>query len=183
MEETKKKTRFNPVKCRICGRLIDRNTEIEGEDWIMPSKNWFYCKECYQNWKSADTHTDEDWAALIYDFLARDLKVSYDYYMCEAQRKKFITQHHFTNKGIYFTLKYFYELKQGDWSKGNGGIGIVPYIYKEATGFWTDMEAKKRGIMKAIEQQIRERAMRPIKEIKKSAEQKAQKERWSLDNL
>ncbi len=171
------------VHCRICNRDIDRNTEQENVDWIMPSRNYFYCKSCYDNWKAADTHTDEEWIDLIYDLLARDLKVSYDYYMCEAQRKKFITQHHFTNKGIYFTLKYFYELKQGDWSKGNGGIGIVPFIYKEATGYWTDLEIKKRGTMSAIEQQIRERAMRPVIEIKKSSTKKAPKEKWALDEV
>ena len=32
--------------------------------------------------------------------------------ICEAQRKKFVTQNKFTNKGIYFALKYFMKLKK-----------------------------------------------------------------------
>ena len=45
------------------------------------------------------------------------------------------------------------------------------------------MEIKKRGTMSAIEQQIRERAMRPVIEIKKSSTKKAPKEKWALDEV
>ena len=174
-------TKLKPVHCRVCKREIDRNTEQEGVDWIMPSKNFYYCVKCYKDWKVADTHSDEEWVDLIYDFIARDLKVSYDFFMCEAQRKKFISQNHCTNKGIYFALKYFYEINKGDWSKSNGGIGIIPYVYKDATAYWTELELKRRGTLSAIEQQIRERQIRPIKEIKRTATSSKKKERWSLD--
>ena len=174
-------TKQHIVKCRICGQEFDTKTVTEGEDWIMPSKNWYYHVKCYTDWKVADTHSDEEWVDLIYDFIARDLKVSYDFFMCEAQRKKFISQNHCTNKGIYFTLKYFYEIKGGDWSKSNGGIGIIPYVYKDATAYWTELEIKRRGTLSAIEQQIRERQIRPIKEIRRAAVQAKKKEKWSLD--
>lgn len=48
-----------------------------------------------------------------------------------------------TYNGIYLTLKYWYEVKKNDISKSKGGIGIVPYIYKEARDYWKTMEPKR----------------------------------------
>ena len=61
-----------------------------------------------------------------------------------------------TNKGILFTLKYFYDIKHNDWDKGHGGIGIVPYVYQEACSYWVEQERKKKGIVAEIERQMRE---------------------------
>ena len=67
------------VECRICkSKDIDRNTQIEGVDWIMPSRGWYYHKSCYDTWKQSTPATDEEYRAFIFDFIARDLKVSYD---------------------------------------------------------------------------------------------------------
>lgn len=170
------------VMCRVCGKFFDTEA-IPKEEWKMPSKGWYYHTQCYNDWKfNLDNATDDDWQLLIYDFFARDLKVSYNYHMCEAQRKKFLEQNKFTNKGIYFTLKYFYEIKHNKWEKGNGGIGIVPYAYKDATEYWTDQEWKKRGFMKAIEEQIFERSHRTVKTIKRPTSKK-KKEKYNLNDI
>ena len=164
-------------KCRICEKPIDKDVD----DWIMPSKNWYYHRKCYTDWKVSDTHDDKDWINLIYDFIARDLKVSYNYHMCEKQRKKYISEQKYTNKGIYFTLKYFYEIKNGDWSKGHGGLGIIPYVYGDATQYWTEREYQRRGTLEEMEKQIicrNERAIMKVTRIKKE-----KKEKWSLDDI
>ena len=160
------------VMCRLCKKYFDTEV-LEPDQWVMPSKNYYYHIQCYKDWKDTGTNKgDDDWSLLIYDFLARDLKVNYNYHMCEAQRQKFIKENKCTNKGIYFTLKYFYEIKHNSWDKSNGGIGIVPYVYKEATEYWTDQEWKKRGFMQAIEQQIFERSGRTVKKIKRETTNK-----------
>ena len=64
--------------CRICKVEIDK----ENDDWIMPSKNYYYHRKCYADWKESTPATDEEYKAFIYDFIARDLKVPYDYHMC-----------------------------------------------------------------------------------------------------
>ena len=74
--------------CRICHFPIDIQKEKEGIDWIQPSKGWYFHKECYDTWKATPS-TDEDWIDMIFDFLARDMKVSYNYHMCIAQIEKF----------------------------------------------------------------------------------------------
>lgn len=171
------------VMCRVCKKTFDTES-LEPSQWIMPSKNFYYHTQCYEDWKNtASTNkSDDDWRLLIYDFLSRDLKVAYDYHMCESQRQKFVKDNKCTNKGIYFTLKYFYEIKHNSWDKSNGGIGIVPYVYKEATQFWTDLEWKKRGFMKAIEQQIRERSGREVKKVKREDIEKS-KVKYNLDDI
>ena len=112
------------VTCRICKEKFDAQEEQKGLTWIMPSKNFYYHKECYDNWKAQSDvnvkRNDEIYIEYIYDYLARDLKVEYDYYMCEAQRKNFVEKKGYTNKGIFFTLKYFYEIKKGEWEKSHG---------------------------------------------------------------
>ena len=72
-----KKKKFNIVHCRVCKEEIDRNIDPDGKTWIMTSKNYFYHKTCYDSWKKAKYSNDDDYIDLIYDFIARDLKVSY----------------------------------------------------------------------------------------------------------
>jgi len=149
--------------CRLCKIEIDK----QKDDWIMPSNRWYYHKSCYKNWKEAEHVNDEDYVGLIYDFIARDLKVKYDYYVCEAQRKKFIKDNKMTNKGILFALKYFYEIKHGNWEKGHGGIGIIPFIYTESCAYWAAQERKNKGVIAEIERQMREASNRTKKTISK----------------
>ena len=151
------------AQCRIC--KVDINKEKD--DWVMPSKNWYYHRKCYEDWKKATPVTDEAYKAYIYDFISRDLKVSYDYHMCEAQRQKFVKEHKMTNKGIFFALKYFYEIKHGDWEKGHGGLGIVPFIYNEACSYWIMREKNSQGVVSEIERQMRAASERSKKTVQK----------------
>ena len=94
-----------PVHCRVCKKAIDRNAET---DWVMASRNYYFHNDCYEKWKhSTNIDDDQYWIELIYDFIKRDLKVEYNYFMCENQRLKYVQKNGFTNRGIYFTLKYF----------------------------------------------------------------------------
>ena len=150
-------------KCRICNVEINK----EKADWIMPSKNWYYHRKCYEEWKQAQPNSDDEYIDMIYDFIARDLKVSYDWWVCEHQRKKFIKENKMTNKGILFALKYFYEVKKGDWEKGHGGIGIVPFVYNDSCAYWAARERHSEGTIAEIERQMREAAERPKVHVKK----------------
>ena len=165
------------VHCRVCGGDIDRNIDLEGKEWIMASRNYFYHRKCYEDWKHAVPATDEEYHDYIYDFISRDLKVPYDYHMCEAQRKKFLKEK-MTNKGIFFALKYFYDIKHNDWDKGHGGIGIVPFIYTESCNYWVKREQQSAGTVAEIERQMREAAERTKIKIKK---QNPKKEKYKVD--
>lgn len=167
------------AKCRLCNIEIDK----KADDWIMPSKNWYYHKSCYDKWKKVQPEDDEKYVDLIYDFIAHDLKKSYDWWVCENQRKRFIKEQKMTNKGILFALKYFYEIKHGDWEKGHGGIGIVPFIYKDSCSYWAARERRSEGTIAEIERQMREAAERQKVHIKKREKKRYQVDFSVLDNL
>lgn len=160
-------------ECRICHVPIDKEKQ---NDWFMPSKNYYYHRECYNTWKAAPS-SDEDWILMIYDFLARDLKVKYDYHMCQAQIQKFWKDKKINPKGVYFTLKYFYEIKGNDWNKGHGGIGIVPYVFADAKAYWIEQEIKKRGFMKQLEQEAK------VKTIIKLTRKNRSREKYNLNDI
>lgn len=156
--------KYNLVQCRVCGKKnIDRNTQVEGVDWIMKSKNFFYHKQCFDQWISDkdDLHQDRttaEWMDYAWDFLVRDVRITdLNYIKFKTQWESFLKKN-MTSKGIYFVLRYFYDVQKGDVNKSQGGIGIVPFIYKEGTEYWVVREEREHGICSRIEQQLRERA-------------------------
>ena len=69
------------VKCRICGEHIDREKQ---DDWIMPSKNYFYHKNCYDTWgkKKNDVHakaSNKEWQDMLWEYLRKELKMCVDF--------------------------------------------------------------------------------------------------------
>lgn len=168
------------VHCRLCKKEIDRSVGKENVDWIMRSKGWYYHKTCYDDWiaKKDDIHTnnvdEELWKDAAYQYLHRDLKIAIDFIKFDSQWKNFLKQGK-TPKGIYFSLRYFYEIKNGDTTKAQDGIGIIKFIYTEAGEYWVERELRERGICQKIEQQIREAAAQEkisIQKIQKKKEKK-----------
>ncbi len=159
------------VTCRCCKEKFDAQPEGNNIQWIMPSKNWYYHLNCYNDWvrKKDDVHSqadDELWFSALWDYLAKDLKIGPDYLKIKSQWDNFIKKGR-TPKGIYFCIKYFYEVKKGDPKKSEKGIGIISYIYDEGSAYWINKEKVDRGICERIEQQIRQAQNREHKIVKK----------------
>lgn len=149
------------VHCRVCKQGIDRDKEVENVDWIMPSKNYFYHKKCYDEWKRKknDIHADAEddmWFESLKEYLMKDIKMSIDFAKITSQWKNLIKQGR-TAKGIYFAVKYFYDIRKGDPKKSENGIGIVSHIYEESCAYWFEREKHDKGICDRIAAQIRQR--------------------------
>lgn len=162
------------VMCRECRKTFDRDKLKEGIDWVMPSKNYYYHKDCYELWVSkrqnkkdyTSTKEDEEYIRDIYDYLTKDLKIAIDGAKVHSQIKNFLKEGKKV-KGILFTLIYFYDIKHGDIEKSKGGIGIVPYIYDEAREYWRKQVSQQFDIMEQIQKQLQNRSNRTkIKIIK-----------------
>ena len=54
----------------------------------------------------------------------------------------------YTYKGMMFSLKYFYEVKQNDRTKYKGSetIGIIPYIYEDAKEYYANLLNKQQQL-------------------------------------
>ena len=172
------------VQCRVCKKKIDRNIET---DWFMPTTKQYYHKKCHAEWveKRDDINakaSDNEWyEALIY-YLGHVIKAPMDYKKIQSQWKNFLKQNK-TAKGIYFAIRYFYDVQNGDKEKSLGGIGIVSSVYDDSRAYWYNREENDRGICAKIEQQMREQ-MEQKKIIVKQAKRKSIREKAiSLDEI
>lgn len=172
------------VTCRICKKRFDTETE----ETVLIGQKSYYHKSCYDEWKGSKDNAgarnqDENfWYEAMVDYLYRDVKLGdIDFSKIYSQWKAFIKKGS-TPKGIYFAIRYFYDVMHGDREKALGGIGIVPSIYNQSAEYWVDRENKKEGTLEAIIAQIKERDNREVKVITKK-EQKKNKTKWSLDEI
>lgn len=177
------------VHCRVCNGEIDRNTTEEGKDWIMRSKGWFYHKDCYDNWAAekdslhANKNNDE-WFDYAWNFLTKEMLMEIDYPKFQKQWASYLKKN-MTAKGIYFSLRYYYDIQKAPRNKAKGGIGIVPYIYDEGCSYWVEREKKERGICERIGQQLRLRAeVEQKRDTKVQIRRKSQrKKKYSLEMI
>lgn len=161
--------------CRTCHQKIDIDHQT---GWINPRKYCYYHISCFENFekKKTDVHAVADndmWFAAMWDYLRHDLKMCPNYNKVKAQWDKFLKDS-MTAKGIYFTLRYFYDVKNGDKEKSQEGIGIIPYIYKDGTQYWADRENREAGICARIEAQIRDFSKRQTVKIQQTVKPKPQ---------
>ena len=159
------------VHCRSCHMAIDRDNQT---DWMMPSKGWYYHTSCYEDFvkkkgkiKEGDISIEVDddlWKSAVYDYLRRDLKITVNWNKFTSQWENFLKKN-MTAKGIYFSLRYFYEIAHGDPKKSENGIGIVPHIYNEGTCYWGERNQRNKGICARIEAQIKQSETAKVKVI------------------
>lgn len=148
------------VHCRICGADIDRDAQ---DDWLEAQPKWFYHISCYEDFakkkgkileKDIAIEVEDDlWKDATYTYLQKDLKMPLNYVKFDKQWGSYLKKG-MTAKGIYFSLRYFYEIAHGDPRKSENGIGIVPHIYKEGTEYWGERNQRDKGICARIEEQI-----------------------------
>ena len=177
------------VKCRLCKEQFDTD-KIPRADWTLVGKLSYYHTSCYNGWVKGKQSiksdvTDADfWRESMIDYLYRDIKMNMDFSKIDNQWKNFTKpERKMTPKGIYFAVRYYYDVLKGDSSKAQGGIGIVPNIYNDSAQYWVDLENRRSGTLEAIIEQIKQREARPVKVIQKPTKENKPKTRWSLDSI
>lgn len=178
------------VMCRACRQYFDTD-KLSVDEWIMPTPRHYYHTKCYADWKNNRTNIrvtgkpDEWYLEQLTEYLYQDLKIPVDFPKLSSQWKNFLAskKKQMTAKGIYFSMRYFYDVKHGDPQKAQGGIGIIPNIYEEATQYWINRENEQEGTIAAIIKQMEERAARPVVQIKQMTQKKKDKTKWSLDDV
>lgn len=172
------------VQCRLCKIQFD----TEKEPFVLIGQKAYYHQDCYDSWikmrNNAKAVEDEDfWYESVIDFLYRDVKMSMDFAKIISQWKNFTKpERKMTPKGIYFALRYYYDVLKGDKDKALGGIGIVANIYKDAAQYWTELEMRRAGTIAAIVEQIKSRDERAVVSIINRAPKK-DKTKFSLDDV
>lgn len=108
------------AKCKYCEESIPKGEGIK-------HSSRYYHPDCLQEWRGqADDRTQLiDYILELYD-LRRPTG------MMLMQIKRFQDEFDYTYKGMELTLRYFHEVL-GNEVQENGGIGIIPYVYEDAT--------------------------------------------------
>ena len=135
------------VTCVYCKKKYDRDkvptTQI--------SERRYAHKECADR-ALAEAKANEEARISLEKYIIQLLKLKYLEPRIQKQINQFVNEYRFTYSGIEKSLRYFYEVKGNSIEKANGGIGIVPYVYKDAYNYYkAQWEAKQRNKCKRME--------------------------------
>ena len=119
------------VKCRICGERFDADAEPVEKH----GKTWYAHKKCYDEREAAKTQEEKDLDHLM-QYCAKLYGRLFNYNQTLRLAKSYHEKNGFSFSGIERTMKYVYEIKKEPIEKGNGSIGIVPYMYDQAYNYW-----------------------------------------------
>jgi len=122
---------LHKVKCKVCGRVFDRDKEPFKQ---VSERRYAHlaCAVAEENEKSQAQKDKEDLEKYIMQLLGEE-------YITPRVRKQinsYIEEYNFTYSGMKKALVYFYEVQGNDKKKANGGIGIIPYIYRQAYEYY-----------------------------------------------
>ena len=118
------------VKCLYCEQKFDRDkTEA-----IAIGRRYAHltCHNNSMNQKTQeeiDKYNLEEYIRKLFNTKTINTKI-------KKQLKDFIDEYNYSYSGILKTLIYWYDIKNNNIEKANGGIGIVPYIYDQAKEYY-----------------------------------------------
>lgn len=136
------------VKCIYCQQIFDRDKY----PFVQVSSRRYAHKECAEKEQSRLKQEEADKIALetyIMELLGDDFVTP----RVRKQINTYIEQYQYTYSGIKKALIYFYEVKGNSKEKANGGIGIVPYVYKDAFNYYYSIwEANQKNQNKNVQE-------------------------------
>lgn len=121
------------VKCTVCGKVFDRDV-VQAVKVSARRYAHYSCKPDGELVPLANP-VDEDLLKLeayIEDLLGKD----YNHAKVKKQIKDFKNDYDYSYSGMLKTLVWFYDIKGNPKEKANGGIGIIPFVYKDALNYY-----------------------------------------------
>lgn len=184
------------VTCLVCGKTINRQTdeykqilggyahkncdikEVDENDGIIKTIRCHYCDQpiiASQAERAYGKNFHADCLPLFED--RRELYR----YICRlwglksvgptiARQIKNFKDKGYTYKGMMYSLKYFFEIKQNnnDKYKGRETVGIIPYVYEDARKYYAEIVNRRNQIANDVLQQEKQKSeVRHIKSKQK----------------
>lgn len=147
------------VTCVYCKKKFDRDKK----PFVQISERRYAHKECSDK-ALAEAKANEEARISLENYIIKLLKLSYLEPRIQKQIKQFVNDYHYTYSGIEKSLRYFYEVKGNSIEKANGGIGIVPYVYKDAYNYYYALwEANQKNELKRMEDYLPKETVITIK--------------------
>ncbi len=129
------------VKCAICGESFDTN-QIQA---VKHGARRYSHATCEPNNKDfipmevKEVKQEDKDLANLKDYIKKLYGDKANWVLITKQIKDFQQNYNYTLSGILKSLVWFYEIKGNSPEKSNGGIGIVPFAYKDAYNYYYDL--------------------------------------------
>lgn len=152
------------VICAYCKKPLSK----KDEDCVMIGNGKYVHKACQE----LEEHREKTDREKLEDYIKQLFNISYIEPQVKAQIKKYTEEYNYTYSGMQKALYYFYEIKNGDISKANGRIGIIPFVYQDAYNYfynlWLAKQKNQNVEIKLYQPKIKEIIIpRPTTKIKK----------------
>ena len=135
------------VKCYYCGKTFDRDKE----EYVLVATRRYAHKSCADAAQKDEFQEAKDKEELE-KYIMQLFKTEYVDPRIQKQIKQYKEEYNFSYSGMRKALIYFYEIKGNSLEKSNGGIGILPYIYKRAHDYYYALwQAQQNNKDKKIE--------------------------------
>ena len=141
---------MHKVKCIYCGVIFDRDKL----PFIQVSQRRYAHQECSLTEEQKKSKEEQDKIDLD-NYIMQLFKIDYVDARIRKQIKQYREEYNYTYSGIRKALVYFYEVKQNPVEKSNDGIGIVPWVYKQAFNYYYAIWlAQQKNTNKTVENYI-----------------------------
>ena len=147
--------------CKICGKQFDRNAEQA----VIAGPRRYAHQKCLPTGELVPMENPIDPELdKLNNYIINLLGKDYNAARVKKQIKDFKEQG-MSYSGMLKSLIYFYEVKGNSKEKANGGIGIVPFVYKDAYNYYYDlfMAQQRNENKKPFIERIREIIIKPPK--------------------
>lgn len=123
------------VICSVCGKRFDRD-KIQAVKHGARRYSHYTCEPSGEIVPLPERDPD---LVKLEDYIQKLLGDDYNKARVNKQIKTFQEEYNYSLSGILKSLVYFFEVKGNSTEKANGGIGIVPFVYKDAYNYYYDL--------------------------------------------
>lgn len=123
--------------CTVCNQRFDRD-KVQAVKTGARRYAHLRCKPDGEKVPLPNIEVDEDLQKLE-DYIKKLLNEEYVNARVRKQIKDFKEEYGYSYSGMLKSLVYFYEVKGNSKEKANGGIGIIPFIYKDAYNYYFEL--------------------------------------------
>lgn len=126
------------VTCVYCKLRFDRDKEPTTQ---ISARRYAHV-ECAKKHQKEKTQEEKDLEDLE-NYIMKLLDEPYVNAKTRKQIKDYKKEYNYTYSGMLKTLIWFYEIKGNSTDKANGGIGIIPFVYKNACDYYYSLYMAK----------------------------------------
>ena len=122
------------VKCFFCGQAFNKDKE----PYVKVNARRYAHESCASAQDSSILQKEKD-KEQFFEMVKKIYGSKYNFVMINRQAEDYIKKYNYTWSGMTGCLHWFYNINHGNLENGNGGIGIIPYIYDKVRDYYQNL--------------------------------------------